>query len=91
MPHIAGMCVRYDLNALSTLEIEIGNEPLIEDKKYLVASTDMEFAEFINYLIIPDEQIEYEIPTIMPEVLEDYIRYNSPLSPSKERRIASKI
>jgi 5'-nucleotidase len=87
MPHIAGMHVCYNPNDLSTLEIEIGNEPLIEDRKYIVASTDMEFSEFIDYLIIPDEQIEYEIPTIMPEVLEDYIRENSPLSASQNSRV----
>lgn len=90
MPHVAGMQVRYDPNDLSALEIEIGNEPLIEDKKYLVASTDMEFSEYVNYLIIPDERIEYEVPTIMPEVLEDYIRENSPLNVPKGNRIVSK-
>ena len=87
MPHIAGMHVRYNPDDLGTLEIEIGNETLIEDKKYLVASTDMEFSEFINYLIVPDEQIEYEVPTIMPEVLEDYIRENSPLKVPPANRL----
>lgn len=87
MPHVAGMHIRYDLDDLDSLEIHVGDEPLLIDKKYVVAATDMEFSEFIGYLIIPDEQIEYEVPTIMPEVLEDYIRQNSPLPIPKINRI----
>jgi len=91
MPHVAGMQVRYDPKDINTIEVEIGDEPLVEDKTYLVASTDMEFSEFTNYLIIPDDQIEYEVPTIMPEVLEDYIRQNSPLQSPEMNRIISKM
>ena len=80
MLHVAGMRVRYDPADENSLEIEIMGKSLLKDKVYIVASTDMEFSEFVNYLVIPDEQIEYEVPTIMPEVLEDYIRQNSPLS-----------
>ena len=90
MPHVAGMRVCYDPNEDNYLEIEIGNEPLVEDRAYIVASTDMEFSEYIEYLIIPDEQIEYEVPTIMPEVLEDYIRQNSPLQVPEANRITFK-
>jgi 5'-nucleotidase len=89
MPHVAGMRVRYDPNDENFLAVEIGNEALEEDKKYIVASTDMEFSEFINYLVIPDEQLDYEVPTIMPEVLEDYIRQNSPLQAPDTNRISS--
>jgi 5'-nucleotidase len=88
MPHVAGMRVCYDPEDENNLEIKIGNEPLIEDKKYIVASTDMEISEFIDYLIIPDEQIEYEVPTIMPEVVEDYIRQNSPLQLPQKNRLS---
>ena len=91
MPHVSGMRVRYDPDDLNSLEIDLENGPLSEDKKYIVASTDMEFSEYIDYLIIPDEQIEYELPTIMPEVLEDYIRSNSPLRVSGKNRITSKF
>lgn len=92
LPHVAGMRVRYDPGDEDALEIEFENEPLAEDKIYMVASTDMEFAEFITYLLIPDEQIEYELPTIMPEVLEDYIRKNSPLPiPTGDRIISPNI
>lgn len=87
MPHVAGMRIRYDPDDLDSIEIEIGNKYLVEDKAYIVASTDMEFSEFINYLIIPDEQIEYELPTIMPEVLEDYIHQKSPLRAPENNRV----
>jgi 2',3'-cyclic-nucleotide 2'-phosphodiesterase (5'-nucleotidase family) len=90
MPHIAGMRVRYEPEDRTLLEIEIGGEPLLEEKIYLVAGTDFEFSELINYLVIPDEQVEYELPTIMPEVLEDYIRENSPLRVPESNRITPK-
>jgi hypothetical protein len=31
----------------------------------------MEFSDWVGYLVIPDEQAEYEVPKIMPEVLEE--------------------
>jgi hypothetical protein len=46
----------------------------------MVAATDMEFADFINYLPLPMTQFEFEVPTIMPEVLEDYIARHSPVN-----------
>lgn len=90
MPHVAGMQVRYDPADETFLEIQVGDKLLTENEEYIVASTDMEFAEFINYLLIPDENIEYELPTIMPEVLEDYIRKKSPLALHVNNRITSR-
>jgi hypothetical protein len=90
MPHVAGMRVCFDPVNRNFLEVRIGNETLAEDNRYIVASTNMEFSEFINYLVIPDKLIEYELPTIMPEVLEDYIHQNSPLRAPEEDRITSK-
>ena len=88
MPHVAGMRVRYDPEDLTLLEIIVGEEPLQKDRKYIVASTDMEFSNYVNYLVIPDEQVDYEVPTIMPEVLEDYIARHSPLAmPTGQRFI----
>ena len=87
MPHVAGMRVRYDPQDLKTLEIWVGEEPLQPDQIYLVAATDMEFADFINYLPLPMTQLEFEVPTIMPEVLEDYIARHSPVSRPQMGRI----
>jgi 5'-nucleotidase len=87
LPHVAGMMVRYDPSNLKTMEIRIGDKPLEQERKYLVATTDMEFSDWIGYLVIPDDQVEYEVPTIMPEVLEDYIAKHSPVEPPAMDRI----
>jgi 5'-nucleotidase len=84
-PHIAGAVVkRYPENP-DELIVELDGKPLDPDQKYLVAASDMEFSDIVGYLVIPDEQIEYEIPTIMPEVLQDYITRHSPLPVPKSR------
>lgn len=91
MPHIAGGCARYSSD-LEEIQIEINSQPLELGRTYTVASTDMEFSEIINYLVIPDEQVEYEVPTIMPEVLEDYIMKHSPIpQPQAERLLCTEI
>ena len=87
MPHVAGMRVRYDPQNLEKLEVWVGDEPLQPEQTYRVASTDMEFADFIGYLPLPMREIEFEVPTIMPEVLEDYIARHSPLDRPAENRI----
>jgi 5'-nucleotidase len=87
LPHVAGMHVRYDPQDLEKLEIWVGDEPLQLEKTYLVAATDMEFADFVGYLPLPMEQFEFEVPTIVPEVLEDYIARHSPLSEPQASRI----
>jgi hypothetical protein len=87
LPHVAGMTVRCDLSNLDTLEVHAAGQPLERDRTYIVASTDMEFSDWVGYLIIPDEQVEYEVPTIMPEVLEDYIAKHSPVHLPAEGRI----
>ena len=87
MPHIAGMRVRYDPENLEKLEIWVGGEPIQPDRTYLVASTDMEFADFVNYLPLPLTHFEFEVPTIMPEVLEDYIVRHSPVGKPQGARI----
>ncbi len=33
----------------------------------------MEFSDYIGYLVLSEEDVEYEVPAIMPEVLQDYI------------------
>ncbi len=80
MPHIAGAIIRRNGSSSGEVEIEYQGRVIRDDESFLVASTDMEFADFIGYLVIPFEEIEFEVPTIMPEVLEDYIRRHSPLS-----------
>ena len=89
MPHVAGMCVRYDPENLDTLEVWVGNELLQPEQTCLVAATDKEFADFIGYLPLPMTQFEFEVPTIMPEVLEDYIARHSPVNNPAGGRITA--
>jgi 5'-nucleotidase len=89
MPHVAGMRVRYDPASFNLVEAHVGGEPLQPDRRYVVAATDLEFYDFLGYLVIPAEQIRFEVPTIMPEVLGDYIAQRSPLgAPGVDRIVA---
>jgi 5'-nucleotidase len=72
-PNVAGLRVTYDAASNKIIEAQAGAEPLQLERVYRVASTDMELSDYIGYLNLPDDQIEYELPTIMPEVLQDYI------------------
>jgi 2',3'-cyclic-nucleotide 2'-phosphodiesterase (5'-nucleotidase family) len=90
LPHIAGMTVRYDPADRTMLEIHINGKPLEKVRKYIAAATDLELSDATGYLVIPDEEVEYEVPTIMPEVLEAYITKCSPLSKPQGGRIQAK-
>jgi hypothetical protein len=74
---------------LERLEVWVGDGPIQPDQIYRIAATDMEFTDFIQYLPLPMTQFEYEVPTIMPEVLEDYIARHSPLSRPVTGRITA--
>lgn len=90
LPHVAGMTIRYDPSNPAALEIHVSGKPLEKMRKYIVATTDFELSDLAGYLVIPDEQVDYEVPTIMPEVLEEYIARHSPLGVPKGNRIALK-
>ncbi len=80
LPHVAGMSVRY---APDKLDVTVAGEPLQTDRTYLVAGTDLEFWDapgYPGYLALAEEQIELEVPTIMAEVVEEYIATRSPLA-----------
>jgi 2',3'-cyclic-nucleotide 2'-phosphodiesterase (5'-nucleotidase family) len=82
-PHVSGMSVR--LKEGGPIEFWIGGEPLQPDRTYRVAGTDLEFSEIIGYLVVPDELIAYEVPIIVPEMLEDYLARHSPIGPWDQR------
>ncbi len=84
-PHVSGLSVRYHPAALDSIQVQISQTPLQPDRLYRVASTDMELSDFIGYLALPAEQVEYEVPTIMPEVLEDYLARHSPFTLDDQR------
>ena len=77
-PHIAGALV-HCAEKPDELFVEIDGTLMEPEQKYVVASTDMEFSDWIGYLVVPDDEIEFEVPTIMPEVLQEYILNHTPL------------
>jgi 5'-nucleotidase len=85
MPHVSGMSVHYHPARLDTLEVEINREALQPDQLYRVAASDMELSDFIGYLTLPHESVSYELPTIVPEVLEDYLARHSPIGALDQR------
>lgn len=89
MPHVAGMQARYDPMAHRLLDVQVGDEPLQAERRYAVAATDREFYDYIGYLVIPQDQIEFELPTILPEVFMDYLAKYSPLPAPAADRIRS--
>jgi hypothetical protein len=90
LPHVAGMTVYYDPTDLAKIEVYVGSKPLDKNQKYIVAATDFELSDIAGYLVIPDEQVEYEVPTIMPEVLEAYVMKYSPIQKPIGGRITIK-
>jgi hypothetical protein len=87
MPHVAGMTVRRRADSPGSFDVRIGGEPLQLDETYVVVGTDAEFSPIANYLVIPEDLIEFEVPTIVPKVLEGYIARRSPLSAPDMDRI----
>jgi 2',3'-cyclic-nucleotide 2'-phosphodiesterase (5'-nucleotidase family) len=85
MPHVSGMSVHYHPARLNTLEVEINHEALQPDRLYRVAASDMELSDFIGYLTLPHESVSYELPTIISEVLEDFIARHSPIGSFDQR------
>ena len=82
-PHVSGMSVRVKAN--EPVECWIDGEPRQPDRAYRVAGTDLEFSELIGYLVVPDELITYEVPIIVPEMLEDYFARHAPIGPLDQR------
>jgi 2',3'-cyclic-nucleotide 2'-phosphodiesterase (5'-nucleotidase family) len=82
-PHVSGMSVQ--VKPEEHIECWINGEPLQPDRAYRVAGTDLEFSELIGYLVVPDELIAYEVPIIVPEMLERYLAQHSPIEPSDQR------
>lgn len=89
-PQISGMEVAFSLArrvGRRVVSARIGGEPLRADGTYLVAHTDAETMSGVNLLRLePGQSTESEVPTVMREVLEDYLRGHSPvLAPPRGR------
>ncbi len=96
IPQISGMQVWYhrEMGAGKRIQqVSINGEALEMDRWYHLAHTDAEVSRDSGYLQLEDgQEPKYEVPTILPEVIEDYIRDNSPLTkPQRKRWIVRKV
>ena len=78
-PHVAGFSLRVVGQEAERVEIMLGDRIVGDEDSLVVVTSDLELSEYLNYLLIPDEQVEYDIPTILPEVVEAYLRRHNPL------------
>jgi 2',3'-cyclic-nucleotide 2'-phosphodiesterase (5'-nucleotidase family) len=87
LPHVAGLQVFVKPASPGAIEVLINGAPLLDDTRYVVATSDIEISDILNYLYIPDDQVEYEVPTILADAVEDYIRRHSPITGIPDQRI----
>lgn len=90
MPGIAGMRVIADCNHLEALQVLVDGKPMEDTKTYPVATTDLEISNILDYLVIPEIEVDYEVPTVLPEIIEEYIRKHSPIQDIPMGRIILK-
>lgn len=77
------MVVEYDSGAevgRRVRRVIVQGQPLEPDRLYRLAHTDAEMIPEVGYLLLDERQAtEHEVPTIVREVIEDYVRRHSPL------------
>ena len=81
-PNVAGLTLTFDSALPDGFAAFVDNQPLQAERIYRVAPTDLEFSDFVGYLNLTDDEVDYEVPTIVPEVIEGYIAAHSPLTAS---------
>lgn len=83
IPQVSGLMVEFDPNAADGQRVKrvfVQGQLLHLDHVYRVAYTDAETLPEVGYIRIEKGQpTECEVPTIVREVIEDYIRQHSPL------------
>ncbi len=90
IPQVSGLVVEYSNNPDSNPRVRrvlVNGDPLELNHIYRVAHTDVEIVPDVGYLVLQDSQtISIEVPTILREVLADYIRDHSPVKLPPGRR-----
>jgi len=87
---VSGLQVTYDPygDPLEQVkEVLVGSQPLDLDRSYTVAATDWEFGELTEYTHLQQEDVVYDVPTILREAMEAHVVEHSPISVSVEGRI----
>ncbi|MGD9093104.1 MAG: bifunctional UDP-sugar hydrolase/5'-nucleotidase [Anaerolineales bacterium] len=92
IPQISGMKVWYDENkpvGKRVKKVHIRKKSMDPDHMYKLAHTDAETMGAYGYLVLNENQLtEHEVPTIVREAIEDYLRRHSPVAkPSQGRWI----
>jgi 5'-nucleotidase len=84
IPQISGMAVEYDPGAQTghrVRRVAVQDRSLDADRSYRVAHTDAETMPEVGYLVLDEGQAtEHEVPTIVREVIEDYVHRHSPVA-----------
>jgi 5'-nucleotidase len=85
IPQISGMVVEYDSGrdtGRRVRRILVQGNPLDPNRTYRLAHTDAETIPDVGYLAFDEGQkTAYEVPTIVREVIQDYLQRHSPLPP----------
>jgi 5'-nucleotidase len=83
IPQIGGMAVEYDPESEEGQRIRrvtVRGRLLDPNRLYRLAHTDAETMSEVGYLVLDQGQTTYhEVPTILREVIEDYLRRHSPV------------
>jgi 2',3'-cyclic-nucleotide 2'-phosphodiesterase (5'-nucleotidase family) len=84
IPQISGMVVEYDPGAEVGRRVQrvmVQGQPLDPHRLYRLAHTDAETIAEVGYLVLEEGQAtEHEVPTIVREAIEDYVRRHSPVA-----------
>lgn len=87
LPHVAGMHVTVNQGNPDELEIQVNGRRIGLEERLIVATSDLELSDNLNYLPIPDDEIQYDVSVILPEVVERYIRRHTPICGITDGRI----
>jgi 2',3'-cyclic-nucleotide 2'-phosphodiesterase (5'-nucleotidase family) len=86
-PHVSGLELIWDGQDPDSLKVMYQGKALDPERRYVVVATDIEFSAYIGYLPLEDGLVQYEVPTIMPEVLQEYLAVHNPLQVIQNNRI----
>ena len=88
MPAVSGLQIVFNPQASDGARLRsvlLGGEPLQENRLYRLAHTDAEVKTEIfpsgMIELEPSQVLKVEVPTILPEVIADYLRAYSPVPP----------
>ena len=79
MPGVANLRIVAERARLQEMQVFIGDVPMQDNEQYSVAVTDLEISRLLNYCAIPDEQAQFEVPIVLPEIIEEYLATHSPI------------